>query len=129
MPVLLRRSLLGFTLIELLVVLAIVALLATLALPRYVQNVELGKEVVLADNLRRLRDSIDQFYGDHGRYPDSLQELVDRHYLRALPVDPVTGTSDGWIIEAPPADFGGQVYDVRSSAPGQTRDGRPFGEL
>lgn len=124
-----QRNARAFTLIELLVVLGIVALLATLALPRYVQNVELGKEVVLADNLRRLRDSIDQFYGDHGRYPDSLQELVDRHYLRALPVDPVTGRSDGWIIEAPSEDFAGQVFDVRSSAAGVTRDGRSFGEL
>lgn len=119
----------GFTLIELLVVLAIIALLTTLALPRYVQNVERSKEVVLADNLRRLRDSIDQFYGDQGRYPESLQELVDRRYLRALPIDPVTGRNDSWIIEPPAEDFEGQVYDVRSSAPGQTRDGRQFGEL
>lgn len=128
-----RRSLTntrcGFTLIELLVVLAIVALLATLALPRHVQNVDLSKEVVLADNLRRLRESIDQFYGDHGRYPDSLQELVDRRYLRALPIDPITGRSDGWVIHAPGEGFEGQVFDVRSGSVGLTRDGRPLGQL
>lgn len=119
----------GFTLIELLVVLAIVALLATLALPRHLQQVDLSKEVVLADNLRRLRESIDQFYGDHGRYPDSLQELVDRRCLRALPIDPVSGRSDGWVIHAPGEGVEGQVFDVRSGTAGVTRDGRPLGEL
>ncbi len=129
MRLLMQRTPRGFTLIELLVVLAIVALLATLALPRYVQHVERSKEIVLADNLRRLRDSIDQFYGDHGRYPDSLQELVDRRYLRTLPIDPITGRSDGWIIEAPGEDFEGQVFDIHSGAVGLTRDGRRFGDL
>ena len=78
----------GFTLIELIVVMAIVALLATLALPRYFHSVDHSKETVLRENLRIVRETIDKFYGDTGRYPDSLEELVERKYLRTLPVDP-----------------------------------------
>nr|GEU28028.1 hypothetical protein [Tanacetum cinerariifolium] len=80
----------GFTLIELLVVLGIVALMLTLAVPRYFPSVDKSKEVVLADNLRNLRGLIDQYYGDTGRYPDSLDQLVEKKYLRALPRDPAT---------------------------------------
>ena len=78
----------GFTLIELLVVLAIVALLSSLALPRYTQYLERTREAVLAENLRLARDALEQFNADRGRYPDSLDELVARRYLKALPVQP-----------------------------------------
>ena len=73
----------GFTLIEILVVLAIVALLLTISLPRYFQSVDVAKERVLMENLRTTRDSIDKFYGDTGRYPDSLEELIDEVRLDA----------------------------------------------
>lgn len=78
----------GFTLIELLVVLAIVAFLLTLSLPRYFHSIDKSKETVLKENLRVTRETIDKYYDDTGHYPDSLQDLVDHHYLRALPVDP-----------------------------------------
>jgi general secretion pathway protein G len=119
----------GFTLIELIVVLAIVALLATLAMPRYFQTIDVSKETALRENLHALRETIDKFYGDTGRYPESLEELVALKYLRAIPRDPITEKVDAWIIVAPEGDAKGSVYDVRSSAPGQGRDGKPFTDL
>ena len=119
----------GFTLIELIVVMAIVALLATLALPRYFHSVDHSKETVLRENLRIVRETIDKFYGDTGRYPDSLEELVERKYLRTLPVDPVTEKVDGWTIITPDSDAKGRVYDVKSTAPGTASDGKPFTDL
>jgi general secretion pathway protein G len=119
----------GFTLIELLVVLAIVALLLTLAMPRYLQSVEHSKEAVLVENLHISRTAIDKFYGDTGRYPESLAELVDKRYLRGLPYDPVLESADGWNIIPPPQDLKGQVYDLKSTAEGQTRDGKLFRDL
>jgi general secretion pathway protein G len=119
----------GFTLIELLVVLAIIALLLTLAVPRYFHTLDGSKESILAENLHATRDAIDKFYGDTGRYPDTLQELVDRHYLRTLPVDPVTESSSTWIIVAPDEQFKGGVYNIKSGAPGNNRNGVAFGDL
>jgi general secretion pathway protein G len=87
----------GFTLIELLVVLGIIALMLTLAVPRYFPSVDKSKEVVLADNLRSVRQVIDQYYGDTGRYPDSLEQLVDKKYLRSMPFDPVADSDAAWV--------------------------------
>ena len=75
----------GFTLIELLVVLAIIAVLLTLAVPRYFNQIDGAKETVLRENLQVTRVAIDKYFGDLGRYPDSLDELVERRYLRSLP--------------------------------------------
>jgi general secretion pathway protein G len=119
----------GFTLIELLVVLAIVALLLTLAIPRYYQSIDTAKETVLLDNLRTTRETIDKFYGDTGRYPESLEELVENKYLRALPVDPITDSATDWIITSPEDGNKGNIYSINSSAPGKTRSGVPFSEL
>jgi general secretion pathway protein G len=119
----------GFTLIELLVVMAIVATLLTLTLPRYFQTVDSSKVTVLTENLRTTREAIDKFFGDNGRYPDSLDELVGKRYLRSLPVDPVTESATTWTIVPPPGDVKGQVYDLKSAAPGKTRDGRALSEL
>ena len=118
----------GFTLIELLVVLAIVALMLTLAVPRYFPSVDKSREVVLADNLRNLRGLIDQYYGDTGRYPDSLDQLVEKKYLRALPRDPVTDSDSTWIIVPPEDGLKGNVYDIRSGAPGNDRSGKPYAD-
>ena len=99
----------GFTLIELLVVLAIVALLLSLALPRYFQSIDTAKDAVLKENLHLVRETIDKFFADTGQYPESLQQLVDKKYLRALPVDPLTERTDTWIIQAPAPEHKGNV--------------------
>ncbi|MGZ8294260.1 MAG: type II secretion system protein [Telluria sp.] len=122
----LRRLRRGFTLIELLVVLAIVALLLTLAVPRYLPRVDGAKETILADNLRNTREIIDQFYSDTGRYPDSLDQLVERKYLRSLPVDPVTDSNSTWIVVPPEDGAKGAVYSIKSGAPGNDRSGKPY---
>ncbi len=116
--------------IELLVVLSIIALLLTLAVPKYIHSVDVAKEVVLIENLHLVRETIDKFYGDKGRYPESLDELVSERYLRALPQDPITGSASTWTL-IPPAtlDAKGGVYDLKSGAPGATTDGRPFADL
>lgn len=119
----------GFTLIELLVVLAIVALLATIALPRYFQSIDTSKEAILQENLRLTRDTIDKFYGDTGRYPESLNELVQKKYLRALPMDPILASATAWVIVPPDDTAKGSVYSIRSSAPGNNRAGKPFSSL
>jgi general secretion pathway protein G len=120
----------GFTLIELLVVLAIVALLLTLAVPRFFPSVDKTRETILQDNLRSTRAVIDQFHADTGRYPDSLEQLVEKKYLARVPVDPILESSSGWVIVAPPEEEGvqGAVYDLHSGAPGNGRDGRPYAE-
>ena len=118
----------GFTLIELLVVLAIVALLLTLAVPRFFPGIDSAKDTILADNLRNTRAVIDQFYADTGRYPDSLEQLVEKKYLRALPVDPVADSNSAWILVPPDDTTKGNIYSIRSGAPGNDRKGRPYAE-
>lgn len=119
----------AFTLIELIVVMAIVALLLTIAVPRYMHSVDRSKEVVLRQNLAALRDALDQYRSDVGRYPASLEALVERRYLRALPEDPITGSRGSWVVVPPPVDSGGSgVFDVRSGASGAGADGVPYSE-
>lgn len=120
----------GFTLIELLVVMAILATLLTVAVPRYFHSIDRAKEATLRQTLAATRDAIDKFYGDNGRYPDSLQELVGKRYLRAMPVDPLTDSDQTWTI-VPASDqlAKGEVYDVKSGAPGNAADGRPYAEF
>ena len=124
-----RALLGGFTLIELLVVLAIISLLATLALTRYLQSVDVAKEPILAENLRITRETLDKFYGDTGRYPESLEELVEKKYLRTLPYDPLTDSSTTWVIQAPDDGSSGGVYDIKSAAPGNARNGQAFAQF
>lgn len=118
----------GFTLVELLVVLAIIALLLTIAVPRYFNSIERGKEAALKEDLHVLRENIDKFYGDQGRYPKSLDELVEKNYIRRVPVDPVTNLQESWVIVLPPSGQEGQVYDVQSGASGNGLDGKPYAE-
>lgn len=122
------RAIAGFTLIELLVVLGIVALMLTLAVPRYFPSIDKSREIVLADNLRNLRGVIDQYYGDTGRYPDSLEQLVEKKYLRALPVDPITDSTSTWIVLPPEDGSKGGVYTIKSGAPGNDRSGKPYSD-
>lgn len=116
----------GFTLIELLVVMAILALLLTLAVPRYFSSLDNSRDVALRHDLAVLRESIDKFYSDTGRYPETLEELAQKRYLRAVPADPITETARSWVVVPPEnADKSG-VYDVRSGAPGKARDGTAY---
>ncbi len=102
----------GFTLIEMLVVMTLIALLLTLAVPRYFRSLDYGRENVQRQNIATLRDAIDKFFGDQGRYPDSLDELVVKRYLRQVPVDPVSAAPN-WAVIAPPDPTQGNVYDVQ----------------
>ncbi len=124
----LRRCTRGFTLIELLVVLAIIAVLLTMVAPRYVNQIDVSKEAVLRDNLRSTREVIDKFYGDLGRYPESLEEMVEKNYLRALPFDPITDSRTTWQLVAVPPDYKGSVYDIKSGATKTARDGKPYAQ-
>lgn len=119
---------LGFTVIELLVVLAAIGLLLAVALPRYVQHVDSAREVTLKHNLRALREAIDMYYADRGRYPESLQELVVARYLREVPDDPIAKRGDRWRTIAPAEGVAGRVYDVRSSAAGKAGDGSDYAD-
>jgi general secretion pathway protein G len=118
----------GFTLIELIVVMAIVSLLVTIAAPRYFGTLQKSKETALRQTLAVTRDALDKYYGDNGKYPDSLDTLIAKRYLRGLPVDPITGSSSSWTVVAPDDPDKGQVYDIHSGADGAGRDGKPFRE-
>jgi general secretion pathway protein G len=118
----------GFTLIELLVVLAIVSTLMLMVAPRYFQRVDLAKEAVLRDNLRTVREVLDKFHADTGRYPETLEELVEKKYLRALPVDPITESASTWELVPAPDGYEGAVSDIRSGAAGTGQDGKKYAQ-
>lgn len=117
----------GFTLIELLVVMAVIATLLTIALPRYFQHLDRAREVTLKESLAVMREAIDKYQGDTGRYPETLEELVAKRYLRKLPVDPLTEVADTWVLVPPPDEPGSRrVWDVKSGAEGQGLDGTDY---
>jgi general secretion pathway protein G len=116
----------GFTLIELLVVMSIIATLLTIALPRYFGSVDHSKEVALKQSLGVMRDAIDKFYGDTGAYPENLEDLVAKKYLKAVPVDPITDSATTWQELPPPDEKLTGTYDVKSGASGAGRDGSAY---
>ena len=114
--------------IELLVVMAIIALLLTLAIPRYFGSLERSKEAVLREDLYQLRDAIGKYYGDKGKYPESLDALASEKYLRKVPVDPITESTATWVVVAPEDPQKGGVVDVKSGAQGKASDGSVYAE-
>jgi general secretion pathway protein G len=105
----------GFTLIELLIVFALMAMLLTLSVPRFLHTSDAAREKVRAQNLATLRDAIDKFKADQGRYPATLPELVGKQYLRAIPVDPVTASTAWAELQSPLAGERG-IHDVAAPA-------------
>lgn len=122
----LRNRAAGFTLIELLTVMAIIAILLTIAVPRYFSSVERSKEITLRQDLNVMRDAIDKFQGDTGVLPETLDELVSKKYLRAVPIDPITESAATWQIVPPEDAKKTGVYDVKSGATGRASDGSSF---
>jgi general secretion pathway protein G len=121
-----RRSGLGFTLIELLIVMAIIGTLLTLAVPRYFHTLQRARETVLRHDLAILREAIDKYYADLGQYPDTLPALVEKHYVRSLPVDPYTKLADSWTtVPSEDPDHPG-IRDVHSGTAELAADKTPF---
>jgi general secretion pathway protein G len=118
----------GFTLVELLVVMAIIGTLLTIAVPRYFRSIQRSREAVLRQDLTTLRESIDKFYGDTGKFPQTLAVLVEKRYIRSIPVDPIAKAADKWIVvnAEDPEDNG--VKDVKSGAEGMGENGVPYVE-
>jgi general secretion pathway protein G len=112
----------GFTLVELLLVLFVVALLASLVAPIATRSVEQTREATLKEDLHVLRKAIDDFYADTGAYPESLTVLVEKRYLRKIPVDPLTNQASSWI-EVRSEEQNAGIMDVRSGADGKAADG------
>jgi general secretion pathway protein G len=128
-----RKSQLGFTLIELLVVISMISLLAAMAIVQYRNSVQSGKEAVLKTNLFRMRDAIDQYYADKGKYPSSIDTLVSDGYLRGIPEDPITRSKDSWQTvpaEPDPSNPSAEpgIYDVKSGAQGTALDGSNYSD-
>jgi general secretion pathway protein G len=105
---------------------AIIATLLTIAVPRYFRSIQRSREAVLKQDLTSLRESIDKFYGDTGKYPQTLQALVEKRYLRSIPVDPIARTAEKWLVvnSDDPEDNG--VKDVKSGAEGMGENGVPY---
>jgi general secretion pathway protein G len=118
----------GFTLIELLVVMAIIATLLSIVTPRYFRHLDRAGEATLRQTLNVVRDAIDKYHGDKGRYPPTLDALVEQRYLRKLPLDPIAGNETTWILTPPRDDPNGGVQDVHSGAPGAGSDGMAYSD-
>lgn len=126
-----RRS--GFTLIELMIVMAIIVILIAVAIPGYQKSIMRAKESVLHNNLFAMRSAIDEYAYDKQKAPQSLQDLVTDGYLRDVPKDPVTGSSDSWKIIM--EDAGDSVnatepgiFDVRSGSEKTSLEGTAYSE-
>ena len=123
--------------LEMLIVVALIGIVATLALPQYRYATQKARESVLREDLWVLRDVIDQFHADKGRYPSGLDELVTAGYIRRVPQDPITGSAETWVLsyeplaedetDSPEAEDPG-ITDVHSGASGVALDGTYYSE-
>lgn len=123
----------GWTLIELVIVMAIISILAGMAIVGYRNAVTLSKEAVLRENLFRMRDAIDQYYADKGRYPGDLQALVSDQYLREVPLDPFTDSRETWQAipaESDPSNPSAEpgIFNVKSGADRTSLQGQPYND-
>lgn len=118
----------GFTLIELLVAMTIIALLLSIVAPRYFHSVSKAEEAVLKEDLTLMREMLDKYHADTGRYPDTLDDLVKKKYLRKIPVDPVTQSALNWVLIPPERTEMGAIFDIKSGAPGNAKDGTAYGD-
>jgi len=121
----------GFTLIELLIIMTILGILFTLAVPSYKNSLIKARESVLMEDLFQMRSAIDGYFADNARYPDSLDDLVQAKYLRTIPKDPFTKSSETWVIVPPEATSSGelaegQVFDVHSGSDLIGLNGTPY---
>ena len=128
-----RRGAEGFTLIELLIVLALISILASMGVVQYRNSVLHTRESVLRTDLFRMRDAIDQYYADKNKYPASLDALVSDGYMRRIPEDPITHSTDTWQTVAAEADPSNPtaepgIYDVKSGASGTALDGSSYSD-
>ena len=122
----------GFTLVELTVVISLIVVLSTLAMVGYRSAITRTREAVLKEDLFRMRDAIDQYYADKQQYPSALETLVSEGYLRAVPAEPFTDSSESWqpiLAELDPADpFSQGVFDVKTTYEGVALDGTLYSE-
>ncbi|MGH9855980.1 MAG: type II secretion system protein [Blastocatellia bacterium] len=120
----------GFTFMELLIVMVIIAIMATVAIPKVINHLKHAKEVVLQQNLWTMRRAIDFYWQDKEKPPASLQDLVSAGYLREMPKDPICADCQWTEISAPVDDANSSagIGDVKSSAPGEDSNGKPFAE-
>jgi len=128
-----RRSA-GFTLMELVIVMTVIAILATIAIPIYQKHIQRAREVVLMKDLFEIRGALDKYYADKEKAPATLQDIVEAGYMRSIPQDPITKSSDTWIPQMEDAkdttkpDAKPGIVDVHSGAEGSGSDGRPYSE-
>ncbi|TDI45334.1 MAG: type II secretion system protein [Acidobacteria bacterium] len=124
----------GFTLIEMLIVVALIGILATIAVGQYQRSIVKAKEAALLENLFVMRSQINNYFADKGEYPYDLQTLVDEHYLKRIPNDPITRSRDTWVVTY--SDLGNEedisteqgIEDVRSGADRLAIDGTPYAD-
>jgi general secretion pathway protein G len=121
----------GFTLFELMIVMAIIAILASVAIPSYINAVRHGREAALRQDLWVMRQAIDSYTVDKEKAPQSLDDLVQSGYLKAIPVDPMTGSSDTWMPDTSDTlmdidQTAGGINNVHSAAQGLATDGSSY---
>jgi general secretion pathway protein G len=121
----------AFTLIELMIVMAIIGILATLAIPSYVTAMKHARESVLKEDLHIMRTAIDSYTMDKNKAPQSLDDLVQSGYLRAIPVDPMTHSSETWVTDTSDAMYSLDetepgINDVHSGSDETGSNGQPY---